>query len=75
MICINLHCHWCYCYCLIVVSCVVALCIVLCGQHEAWSVGRLGGHATRGGAEAAEDGQTQSKEAEIEIAQIFLMFQ
>jgi len=41
----------------------------MCGQYKAWCVGRPGGYEKRGGGEVAEDGQAESKEAEIKIVE------
>jgi len=46
-----------------------AVSIVLCGQYEAWSAGRLGRHEKRGTGKAAEAGQDKGKEAKTEIGQ------
>jgi len=48
--------------------------VLLCGQHETWSVGRLGRHEKRGGGEITEDEEDECKEAEIEIVENRFMF-
>jgi len=45
----------------------IEFCIVICGQYEAWSVGRPRRHAKRRGGKVAEAGQAEGKEAVIEI--------